>query len=476
MDFFDRVNRVVDLFKPLSSEVITIVGNIDTDGITATSILAYAFSNEKIPFILTPTSQITDAFLHELVATSHNTILFIDLGSNLISTIETILKDKTVFIIDHHYPEKTNTTSNVVLLNPHLDGIDGTRDISAAGVTYFFAKALTDKTITVAHLAVIGAIGDVQDVDGMTGLNELILDDAIKTDKLDVTEGLLVYGAYTKPLYEVLEQSTNPYIPNVTGNESAAIKFLTSLGIPPRDERGYRALNQLTPDETKKLIDTLVTLTKAADAKRFYGLIYLLEGQPLNSPTRDLREFSTLLNCCGRMGKPGLGVAVCLGDKQAIKEATLLMIDYRREVVEAIRWFHKQRTKQTKSVIEGKGYAIINAEGYIRDTIIGTLTSLISKSNVYPDDTILLSAAHTLGDSTKVSLRISGHHKGNINLRDLLQTIISKSGGHGGGHSLAAGAIIPQDKEDAFFSAAIDIMNKLAPEQGILPAENAPLP
>ena len=108
---------------------------------------------------------------------------------------------------------------------------------------------------------------------------------------------------------------------------------------------------------------------------------------------------------------------------------------------------------------------IINAEERIRDTLIGTLSSLISKSNVYPDKTVIISMAHSLDDTTKISSRISGYSASKIDLNLLMHEVCSKLGGIGGGHKLAAGASIPQEKEQDFINLIRELLEKYNSEE-----------
>ena len=47
-----------------------------------------------------------------------------------------------MFIFDHHELGAKHKIENITHVNPHLVGIDGSKEISGAGVVYNFAKAL----------------------------------------------------------------------------------------------------------------------------------------------------------------------------------------------------------------------------------------------------------------------------------------------------------------------------------------------
>jgi RecJ-like exonuclease len=190
------------------------------------------------------------------------------------------------------------------------------------------------------------------------------------------------------------------------------------------------------------------------------GPVFLLKGEDEDSLKKDLREFSTLLNSCGRMGWPSLGVGVCMNDGVASKKATDILKGYRKEIIDALNWFYENR--RSDRVVEKEGYVMILAESKIRDTIIGTLASLLAKSNVYPDGTIILSSAYTLDGMIKISLRITGEASDEVDLRQIVKDIVSDEDGYGGGHKLAAGASVPQEREADMIRNALASLDKYA--------------
>jgi RecJ-like exonuclease len=133
---------------------------------------------------------------------------------------------------------------------------------------------------------------------------------------------------------------------------------------------------------------------------------------------------------------------------------------YRKEIIDALNWFYENR--RSDKVVEKEGYVVILAESKIRDTIIGTLASLLAKSNVYPEGTIILSSAYTLDGMIKLSLRITGEASDDVDLRKIVKDIVLDGEGYGGGHKLAAGASVPQEREDEMIRNALASLDKYA--------------
>lgn len=465
-NFLKFIKEKAFIFKQLEKKPVRIISHLDADGLSAAAILVKAFSRENIKFSLSIVRQLDQNVFDELSREDYEILFFVDLGSGYLSTIEKKFPNKNVFILDHHIPE--NYKSKFHHINPHLFNIDGSTNISGAGVAYLFVRALKNKNKDLAHIAIIGAIGDIQENKGFLELNNLILQDAIEENKLDIKLGLAMFGSQTRPLHKVLEYSTNPYIPGVTGSEQGSYMFLKEIGISPKDKEGnYKKLIHLDEEDTKKLVTGIILkrLGSEDNPDDILGPIYLIRDEKEESPTKDLREFSTLLNSCGRLNKPTLGIGALLNNPKLKKEAISLMDEYKRELIGSLNWFYSNR--RSDKVIEKKGYSFINAEENIKSTLIGTINSMISKSNIYKEGTIIITMAHTLEGDTKISLRIAGFKQHNIDLREISQDIAKITDGQAGGHKFAAGCIIPQDKEEKFIAQLDDILKKYVLEERI---------
>jgi len=410
--------------------------------------------------------QVKKEVLESLARESYKYFIFSDIGSGVLTLIENLFKDKTVFILDHHEPEKLEIESkNIFFVNPHKFGIDGGIEVSGAGVVYLFASCV-DKTMEeFAHIAIIGAIGDMQERNGFEKINSEILKTAIEKGKIKVIRGLRLFGAQTKPLHKVLEYCTDPYIPGVTGSESGAIQFLHQIGINPKNEKQWKKIVHLSKEEMKNLVTGVIL--QRLDEKNpddVLGNVYILKQEKEESPTKDAKEFSTLLNACGRMDKASLGIGACLGDEKIKKRAIYLMTAYKKEIINSLKWYDEYKTSDF--ITRGNGYVIINAQDKIRATIIGTLASILSKSN-NTEDKFILSMAQLADGTTKISLRMKGNNDG-VDLRQIMVDIVKDVPEcEAGGHANAAGALIPTELEDKFVESAIVVLDKKGMEEVI---------
>ncbi|MBW2976039.1 DHH family phosphoesterase [Candidatus Woesearchaeota archaeon] len=469
-EFKEDIKNAVEEFRKIDKkEVIRVVSHLDADGLSAASIMVKCLNNESRKYSLSIVQQIKKEILDSLAKEPYKCFVFTDIGSGTITEIEKKFSGKKVFILDHHRPEKTEIKSgNIFFVNPHKFGIDASKEVSGAGVVYLFASCLDKKMEEFAHIAIIGAIGDVQENNGFERINNEILKTAVEKGKIKVIRGLRLFGAQTKPLYKVLEYCTDPFIPGVTGSESGAIQFLHQIGINPRHGSEWKKVTHLSKEEMTNLV-TGVILKRLGEKNPddVLGNVYLLRGEKEESPTKDAKEFATLLNACGRLDKASLGIGACLGDEKIKRKAIYLMSEYKREIINSLNWYNEN--KAGSFVTKGNGYVIINAQDKIRSTLIGTLASILSKSNNAPEK-FIMSMAQLMDGTTKVSLRMCGSGNGRntngIDLKQIIEEIIKDTPKcEAGGHANAAGALIPTEIEDKFIEKAKVVLEKRAMEE-----------
>jgi len=449
----DFINYIEKEAKKFKGDNIRIVSHLDADGISSAAIMVKLCEilgkNQTVSIV----PQLDQDELIKISKENNESFVFCDIGSNQISLINELFKEKEVFILDHHKPEDKESIH--VHINPHLFGIDGSSEIAGSGVVYLFARAINEGIKEYAYIPVIGAIGDMQENDGFKTYNDEILQDAINSGKVRIQKGLKIFGIQTRPLYKLLEYCSDYNLPGISGSESGSIQFLQEIGIDPKIGSKWRKFSDLTGAEINKLISNLVMRRKNENnPEAIIGLRYILINENHDSPFYDLKEFSTILNSCGRLKKFSLGIGALLGDDKAKRDALKALSDYKKEIVFFMNWFKENR--KTERVIEGKNFIIINGQYDIPATMVGTMASIISKSKLVGKNTYIMGLARQ-ETQTKVSLRCSTRSK-DIDLRKVVNKITESVGGESGGHQFAAGAVIDFDKEKEFIKKAKEIL------------------
>ena len=444
--------------------LIHVFSHLDADGVAAAGIIGKALFRLEARFRIRITQWIEDKIVGEIVSDKPQLVIFTDLGSGYIDLLNQKLPDFKIAILDHHQiigKESENFTQ----VNPHTQGIDGARDISGSGVAYFVAKALDKVNVDLAPVAVVGALGDLQDKYDqrmLMGLNAKIVEDATSSGLLTVEKDLVFFGRETRPIFKTLSATTSPFIPGISGEEDNSLAFLKSLDIEPRQGDKWRALRDLSEDEKKRLCsrlaDHLVSKGLHYEVSNLIGHVYVLNREEPWTPLRDAREFAVLLNATGRMDKAGLGVAVCMGDRgTALEGANKMLEDYRRTITKYLGWVMEkpERMKEFENIY------VMYGEDFINDKMVGAISSILSSGLPNPEKPLIAYANLKEEGIAKISARTMDTvtNKG-VNLGDVMQAAAERLHGKGGGHNVAAGAQVPIENINDFITIVNDLVGK----------------
>ncbi|UCH31776.1 MAG: DHH family phosphoesterase [Candidatus Bathyarchaeota archaeon] len=433
---------------------IHVVSHLDADGLAAAGIIGKALWRLGANFRLRIQQWVDERIILDITTDKPKLVILTDLGSGYLNVLSDHLSDYQIIVLDHHKPIGY-ATANVLQLNPHLYGIDGSKDISGAGVTFLAANAINDANRDLAAIAVVGALGDLQDKfeqRALGGVNEKIVADAVASGLLKVEKDLMFFGRETRPIHKALAYTTNPFLPGLSGEEDKSLAFLLSLGIKPKHGDKWRALRDLPKKERQKLCsalsDHLISRGYQKNVLSLIGSVYTLVHEEPWTPLRDAREFSVLLNGTGRMERAGLGVAICMGDRgSALEQAEAVLEEYRRTIMKYLGWLSEEpgRIEELESIY------VIHGGSFINEKVIGTLSSILSTNLPKLEKPIIAYAAVAGDNVVKVSARTLDilTSKG-LDLGEIMRTTAEKFDGEGGGHDIAAGAQVPFEDVEAF--------------------------
>lgn len=425
MDFDSLLDTAADFIKDHDS--FTIISHADADGICGVAILKELCEDQEKKQTTLWLEQISTLALENMAKEASDTVIFLDMGSGHLPEIERLFKGKDILILDHH---KITDKTKLLFVNPFLADMDGTKDISAAGIAYEVANRIINIQ-DLAYIAVIGAQADHHIP--FTGINKKILDESGITER----EGARLFGIHTKPLVPLIAFSYDLKIEGITGSMDGASALLRELNI---DER--KRFMQLSKEEQDLLDETLIKRSANPEPTTMHHTIPGMRG-----PLSDTREAASLLNACGRLGKPDLGVQVLLGkDSRIARDAQR---SYRQEIKHAHSFY-----STTENITEEDDLLIINAEKNILPSVAGTLCSSLARGRSVMEGTTVVCLAQYGDGTTKVSSRSLN---GTRDLSELMKSAAEAVGGEGGGHDVAAGAIIPTEKEQEFVDQLLSV-------------------
>ncbi|MDP9462772.1 MAG: DHH family phosphoesterase [Thermoproteota archaeon] len=460
-------DRLTDALKHFCEKVrstveggneIAIITHLDADGITSGSIMAMALRRMGARFSLRTVSDLNSSVVEKMKADGRDFYVITDLGGGWASHLRKALGDKWV-IIDHHEitEEEILTDDGGQILNPWKFGIDGGREVSAGGMAYMVASALDFKNRDLSAIAVVSAVADRQDQGdkkSFFGLNAEILKTAQSLGLVSVDLDIILTGRETRPVHEALAYTLFHYIDGLTWNTEACYILLKNAGIKLKDDGSrWRALAEFSQEEKSMIVEAVAKFVDSSDKRvsdilldDLIGYVYTLSREDKRSQLRDAREFSTMLNACGRIGKAGVGIAMCMGDRNmALSAGEEIMDMYKMTLRNNISTIFSEKWRLAD---DGKT-TFVNGDGILEEGMLGAVSTLLSGSPSLRGR-LLFVRTLTKEGSYKFSSRKCLDCKSQANLGVIMRQCSNALNGAGGGHSAAAGCSIPSYALDDF--------------------------
>ncbi len=452
-------DKISDCIKYRKSIFVTT--HIDCDGLTSGSIITKALIRAGAKCTVRTSKEFSKKVVESFKTDSRDFHIVTDLGGGFAKDLNETLGDNWVVLDHHQIPEEELDNQNVI--NAWRYGIDGGVEICAGGMAYLASLALDEKNSDLSAIAVVSALGDRQDQGerkSFTGKNFEIANTAKEQGLVDIDLDLLLVGRETRPLPDALAFTSQPFIEGLTWNRDACLSLLNSSGIKLKDEGRWRVAAELNEEEKRLVIESITKFTSGKNAteimSELIGYTYTFPREDKRSFLRDGREFSTMLNSCGRINHSGVGMAICMGDRNKIlREGETILTEYRKRIREYMNILSNERWR----ISESETCVMVNGEDIVPETMTGTISSLIAGSPKNAGKIVIL---RTKGEENtiKFSSRKSFSCKSDINLSELMRTGAEKFDGVGGGHDAAAGAKITKDKLDEFLNyLVVNVVN-----------------
>ncbi|MCS7121402.1 MAG: DHH family phosphoesterase [Archaeoglobaceae archaeon] len=401
-------------------EFIRVYTHYDADGISAGAIVAKALLRAKKNFQISFLKTLNDDFEYE----KGTLLIFADMGSAYPEKMSKVESD--LIILDHHIPVgNINPKRNLVHINPHIFGLDGTYELSASGVAYFFAKALGDNN-DLSSTAIVGILGDKQK---FKGPNEVVLKEGKEGGYVEEKEGINLASGKIK---KVLSLSLEPYL-NFYKKDGELEEFLKKIKID-----GEKDFEDLSFEELQRLSDAIaLRLLKLGTYEGVFESIFGRRIVLKNAPIKSAALLTDVVNSCGRAGATGVAMGLLMGDRSYLDRALSIYEDYLTKV-------HEELLKRKNDVKEGFCMRYIVMEDAPTTSLIATTYSRY----IFTEKPLIV--INRKNDRVKVSARANEKIAQKLNLAEVMRLAAEKVGGVGGGHKVAAGANIPSNKIEEF--------------------------
>lgn len=411
----------------------------DGDGIASASCALRALARLGYPAQATPFVGVERARMAELLKASPGPVLVVDTGASWLDLYPA--HPAPVIVLDHHQypgaPTPPALPEQVAFVNPLDWGVDGMRELCAATLTWLFTIFLDPRNWDNAPWGVSGAISDRQHVGGFHGLAKLLVEEAARRSLLVPQRGLRIgFG----PVGAALATSIDPYFKGLSGRPDRALDLLRSLAIDPET-----AVDALGPDDERRLREALRAHLQAQGVRPEFVELLVEEAYRVPSLGADAQELANWQNATGRVGTPGVGIALALGDPLARDRARTAALAWQTGILEGLLRLEEGGLKERTSVQWFESP---------EPTLAGTQAGLAMNYLLDPGRPVFAFTATEAGP-IKVSARGTLWLVGRgLDLAATCREAAAKVGGEGGGHKVASGATLPAGRRDAFLDEA----------------------
>ncbi|HOJ96481.1 MAG TPA: DHHA1 domain-containing protein [Methanospirillum sp.] len=396
-----------DLAYELSRQSsVDILCHHDADGIAAGSIMAMALYRAGIPFRLRITHRLSEDNLPKT-----RPLLLCDLGAGIAGLPEDTM------VIDHHLPLFEGSHH----VNPRLDGIDGDKELCAAGTAYLVANELGDNR-DLAGLPLLGIIGDEQT---LTGRNQEIYLDALANGIISKKRGITLPG---RTPAEQIELAAEPFLQGISGSQ----------------EESLRIIHASTTGDTLQ-IDILCSLLvlHAAEICRpeamdsLWGDIWVLEREVIENA----HNMAFVVDSCGKAGHGSIAVSLCLRSSGLIEKAYEIARAHRLSLIQ------EMNRVLTKPPDKHMGPIMCSDMHLVSD-----LADIVFKNIPYRSPVIV--AVQKNDGTCSCSVRTDGNN-GRF-AGEIVHQLACEYGGYGGGHQNRAGATISCENLNKFSQGIVE--------------------
>ncbi len=393
-----------------NGDFFRILTHYDVDGVCSAGIIAAKLLEMGKRFHISFLRNADREVILE-IAKDESSIILTDLGSSLVNDLR-----GNVLILDHHKPQ--GDSEDVIHINPHLFGYDGSIEATATTMAYMLAS---DRKYARCFLA--GILGDKQYLPGKgpVGLNRRIV------DMLDVAI------EYEIPLFgdvaDAIFYSVEPFYPGLSGRMDNIEKALKRIGISPT-----ATVESLSEAEKIRLGSylslNLIKNSKIPDAgKLIVDLDFNLNGS--------IRYLTELIDSACRTDNQSVALAYVLGEQESFERMEVLRRDYRAQVIDEL--YNVLERVESLSHVQ---------YFYTRSSYLASTVATIS--TIYLLDPKKVTLALHAGERVSVSARVHRSMMDLIDIGSIMRKVSSELGGSGGGHRMAAGATVPRGSEFEF--------------------------
>ncbi len=401
---------------------IFIISNSTVDGLVGSAILLSSIhnSNGNTTIRCFNSLKIEDfkIELMKLVDEKHDFYVFVDFDSIFFDLITNLIQESYYLFVNsdsRNLDQIIEKDTTVTFVNPWIWQNDNDKENkhTSSSLTYLIAKNFDRKIIHSSFLPIVAAFSKNIDFNNndQTELKE-ILQSALDLNLIERKKGLNFGASETTPIVDAIENNTAHFIKGVTWNKENSIKILEKSGIQITDNQRIRTWNELEDEDFNKIFNALekyieenyhhknksddnIKEMKKRNRDLLFGYNYILTNEEAGSILQNIGSFSKSLDLCVSNQTFGLGLSICLGDRNdTVIQVKNQIIDYDNLLKSVSNKIFDEKWR----FYDDKETIYVNGEGILDEKNIDLFTSILEKSISFADRLICLRILSTESD------------------------------------------------------------------------------
>ena len=383
--FVEKINENID-------KDIIIIARKSSDGLAAGSLISSVLLKLDTRITLRLENDLDSDLISRIVIENHDLNIFIDFSFKEISKINNLLKNKFVIINHDIYPKGLKEYDGKII-NPYIYGIDGKAEITSCGLTFLLAERIGRGNKRLSMLAIVSALAEKQNTGpkkSLIGLNSEIASIATSIGILNMKADLIFNNLDYKPLHEALAYNISPYIEGITWNKENCYKILKNTGIVTHRNGKFRTFAEISDQEKNMILDAITKFIFLSNPKNekendnienisesFIGYIFEFPNEDRNSILKNGMEFAFALNSCIKYEKIGLGIGICLGERNnTVTEIEKIVFDYKTNIMNSLEKIFREKWR----LLDSDSTVFVNGEGILNEGITNDISIILSES------------------------------------------------------------------------------------------------
>ena len=401
---------------------IFILSNSTVDGLVGSAILLSSIhnSNGNTTIRCINSSKVEDfkIELMKVVDEKHDFYVFVDFDSNFFDLITSLIQESYYLFVNsdsRNLDQIIEKDKAVTFVNPWIWQRDSDKENkhTSSSLTYLIAKNFDRKIIHSSFLPIVAAFSkniDFNNID-QTELKE-ILQSALDLNLIERKKGLNFGVSETTPIVDAIENNTAHFIKGVTWNKENSIKIIEKSGIQITDNQRIRTWNELEDEDFNKIFNAIekyieencyhknksddnIKEMKKRNRDLLFGYNYILTNEETGSILKNIGSFSKSLDLCVRNQTFGLGLSICLGERDdAMMQVKNQIIDHDNLIKSVSNKIFDEKWR----FYDDKETIYVNGEGILDEKNIDLFTSILEKSVSFADRLICIRILSTESD------------------------------------------------------------------------------